>query len=202
MNNKEYFDNAADTWDDKFLTPQLFSFLDKLAPQFRIAAGQDVLDVGTGTGLLVPYLTRLVGPAGFVTAIDLSEKMVQKCQAKYSNIKNLSIKIADIEETVFQPATFDTVICFGVFPHIEHKENALHNISQMLKPRGNLIVAHALSSKELKEHHGKVSMHVAHSLLPGKIEMKNLLKRTGFENVYIKDEPGCYLCIAHKPSSG
>jgi ubiquinone/menaquinone biosynthesis C-methylase UbiE len=138
MSAKEYFDKAASTWDERFITPSLSSFLAKLVPQFGLKAGQSVLDVGTGTGVLIPYLIRAVGPSGSVTAIDYSEKMVQTCNRKHLHIKNVSIKVGNIEEDAFQPETFDAVVCFGVFPHLENKEKALQNISSLLKQGGNL----------------------------------------------------------------
>jgi ubiquinone/menaquinone biosynthesis C-methylase UbiE len=155
--------------------------------------------VGTGTGVLIPYLIRAVGPSGSVTAIDYSEKMVQTCNRKHLHIKNVSIKVGNIEEDAFQPETFDAVVCFGVFPHLENKEKALQNISSLLKQGGKLVIAHALSSEELKAHHKKVSTHVAHDVLPEKAEMTQLLEQTGFAEISIKDEPGVYLCIANKP---
>ena len=200
MNPKDYFNNAADTWDNRFHTPRLRSFLEKIMPQLGLKTGQKVLDVGTGTGILIPYLIKAVGPAGSVTAIDFSEKMVQKCKTKHSHIKNVTVKVGNIEDAAFPAETFDAVICFGVFPHIIRKEKALQNINSMLKPGGTLVIAHALSSEELKTHHKKVSEHVAHAALPEKAEMQQLLERTGFAGIRIRDEPGCYLCIAHKPS--
>jgi demethylmenaquinone methyltransferase/2-methoxy-6-polyprenyl-1,4-benzoquinol methylase len=199
MNAKDYFDNAANSWDGRFCTSRLLSFLEKLVPQFGIEAGQAVLDVGTGTGVLIPYLAKAVGPSGSVTAIDFSEKMVQACKTKYSHVKNVKIKVGNIEDAAFPVESFDAVICFGVFPHLEHKEKALQNISKMLKPSGKLVIAHALSSEELKVHHKKVSEHVAHATLPENAEMIQLLEKAGFANIRIKDEPGCYLCVALKP---
>jgi ubiquinone/menaquinone biosynthesis C-methylase UbiE len=198
MDTKEYFDNAASTWDEKFCKPTLSSFLEKLVPQFGIEAGQTVLDVGTGTGVLIPHLIKAVGPSGSVTALDFSEKMVQICSRKHSHIKNLTIKVGNIEKDAFPPEKFDAVICFGVFPHIENKTKTLQNINNTLKPSGKLVIAHALSSEELKAHHKKVSEHVAHDMMPKKTEMILLLEQTGFAGISIKDEPGCYLCISHK----
>jgi ubiquinone/menaquinone biosynthesis C-methylase UbiE len=200
MNPKDYFDNAADTWDDKFQTPRLLSFLERLVPQCNLKFGQKVLDVGTGTGVLVPYLIKAVGPSGAVTAIDFSEKMVQKCKTKYSHTENVTVRVGNIEDVAFPSEAYDAVICFGMFPHIEKKEKAVQNINRMLKPDGKLVIAHALSSKELKAHHKKVSEHVEHAILPEKNEMLQLLKQTGFLGIRITDELGCYLCVAHKPS--
>jgi ubiquinone/menaquinone biosynthesis C-methylase UbiE len=198
MNPKDYFDNAAETWDERFHTHKLSKFLEKLVPQFGIQAGQKVLDVGTGTGVLVPYLTKAVGPAGSVTAIDFSEKMAQKCETKHCHLRNLTVEVGNIEEATFPPEHFDVVVCFGVFPHLGNKGKALQNINHILKTGGKLVIAHALSSEELKIHHKKASKHVAHDMMPEKEELKRLLEQKGFTEISIKDEPGCYLCIAHK----
>ena len=198
MNSKDYFNNAASTWDKKFLTPRLASFLEKLVPQFGLEPGQKVLDVGTGTGVLIPYLVKELGPKGSVTAIDFSENMIQKCKTKHTHLKNVKVKLGDIEEKQFPSKTFDAVICFGVFPHLKNKQKVLQNINFMLKPEGKLVISHALSSEELKHHHKKISNQVAHDLIPKMVDMQNLLESTGFTNITIKDEPGIYFCMCTK----
>jgi ubiquinone/menaquinone biosynthesis C-methylase UbiE len=198
MSAKEYFDNVADTWDERFSISSLSPFLEKLVPQFGIKSGQNILDVGTGTGVLIPFLVKAVGTNGSVQAIDISERMVQNFNKKHGNYKNVHVTVANIEDAAFPPQTFDAVVCFGVFPHIDNKPKALQNIKRMIKPNGILVIAHALSSEELKAHHKKVSHQVAHSELPKNDEMVKLLETAGFGKVSIKDEPGQYLCIAHK----
>lgn len=198
MNQKEYFDNAAKTWDEKFLTPKLSAFLETLVPQFKLEKGQNILDVGTGTGVLIPYLSKAVSAEGSVTAVDFSENMAQIAKTKHVHLKNVTVKVANIQETTFPQETFDAVICFGVFPHLENKQKVLQNINSMLKPNGKLVISHALSSEELKVHHKKVSEKMAHALLPEPADMTKLLEQNGFTNISIKDEPGCYLCIAYK----
>jgi ubiquinone/menaquinone biosynthesis C-methylase UbiE len=200
MSRKKYFNEAAKTWDERFYTPTLSSFLETLVPQFGLEPGQHILDVGTGTGVLIPYLIEAVGPAGSVTAIDYSEKMIQICKAKYSHLENVMVNLGDIEEDDFPADSFDAVICFGVFPHLKNKEKALLNMNHTLRRGGILIIAHALSSKELKHHHNSASSCVANDVLPKEAEMIQLLERTGFVGIRIKDEPSCYLCVARKPS--
>jgi len=198
MSRKAYFNEQASSWDERFCIPSLPSFLERLVPQFGLEAGQNILDVGTGTGVLIPYLINAVGPAGSVTAIDYSENMVQMCKTKHSHLKNVSVMLQDIEEDAFPTESFDAIICFGLFPHLENKEKALQNMNHILKPGGTLIIAHALSSEELKAHHNNASSAVVHDILPEETEIIQLLEQTGFAEIRIKDDPGCYLCIAYK----
>jgi len=198
MSRKTYFNEQANTWDERFHTPNLSSFLEKLVPQFGLEPGQNILDVGTGTGVLIPYLIKAVGPTGSVTAIDYSEKMVQICKTKHSHLKNISVRLQDIEEDAFPTESFDAAICFGLFPHLENKEKALRNMNRILKLGGTLIIAHALSSEELKAHHNSASLSVVNDVLPEEAEMIQLLEQMGFAGIRIKDEPGCYLYVAYK----
>lgn len=198
MSRKTYFNKAAKTWDERFFTPQLASFLEKLVPEFGLEPGQNILDVGTGTGVLIPYLIQAVGPSGSVTAIDYAEKMIQICRSKHEHLKNIIVKLQDVEEDNLPSESFDAVTCFGLFPHLDKKNKALRNMNRALKLGGILIIAHALSSEEIKTHHTSAAPSVMNDTLPEKAEMKQLLKRTGFTEIYIKDEHGCYLCISTK----
>ncbi|MDH5691114.1 MAG: class I SAM-dependent methyltransferase, partial [Candidatus Bathyarchaeota archaeon] len=164
MSRKAYFNEQTNTWDERFQTPNLSSFLEKLVPQFGLEAGQNILDVGTGTGVLIPYLIQAVGAAGSVTAIDYSENMIQICKTKHSHLKNVSVELKNIEEDAFPTESFDAVICFGLFPHLETKQKALQNMNRALKPCGKLVIAHALSSKELKTHHNNASSTVVNDV--------------------------------------
>jgi len=198
MSRRAYFEEAANAWDERFYTPELAAFLEKLVPEFGLKPGQNILDVGTGTGVLIPFLLRAIGPSGSITAIDCAEKMVQICRTKYSLLRNVTVKLQDVEELDLPSESFDTITCFGLFPHLENKEKALHNMNRLLRSGGKLIISHALSSAEIRVHHRNVSA-VAHDMLPEKPEMRRLLERAGFDEICIKDEPRCYLCLSIKP---
>ena len=144
MSRKTYFNEVAETWDKRHCSPQLASFLGKLVSQFGLKSGQNVLDVGTGTGVLIPHLIQAIGPSGSVTAIDYAEKMVRICRSKYSHIKNVTIQLQNVEELDIPTESFDAITCFGLFPHLENKPKALSNMYLVLKPGGKLIIGHAL----------------------------------------------------------
>ena len=196
---KIYFNKAAGTWDERFYTPELATFLEELVPSFNLQPGQKILDVGTGTGMLVPFLLQAIAPHGAITAVDYAEKMVQRCRSKYAHITNVTVELQDVEELTLPSDSFDAVTCFGLFPHLYQKEQALHHMYRVLKSKGKLIIAHALSSAEIKVHHNRVSSPVVHDALPENAEMRWLLTNVGFVDVCIKDEPGRYICLSTKP---
>lgn len=194
---KTYFNEEANSWDEKYYTPELLARLEELVPKFGLKPGQSVLDAGTGTGVLIPFLLRVIGPLGSITAIDYAENMVKICRSKFSTFRNVTVELEDVEKLDLPSEAFDVAVCFGLFPHLERKVKALVNLNRVLKRRGRLVIAHALSSAEIEEHH-KGALPVAKDVLPEETEMKRLLKQAGFSGVHITDQPGLYLCLATK----
>ena len=75
----------------------------------------------------------------------------------------------------------------------DDKEQALKEMNRVLKKEGTLIIAHALSSEEIKAHH-KGASPVSQDFLPQKKEMKRLLENAGSAMERLIDKPKCYLC--------
>ena len=195
---QKFFNQAAENWDKEYYNPKLQAFLKQFVPSFGLLAGQSVLDVGTGTGVLIPFLLEAVGSNGHITAIDYAPKMVEVCKTKYAHLANVSVSAGNSEDLQFPDASFDTVTGFGVFPHLDNKKAALNEFHRVLKPKGRLIIAHALSSAEVKSHH-KNAPAVANDVLPTDAEMRKLLRQAGFAGVEIVDKQGSYLCTSTKP---
>ena len=200
VDRQAFFNEVADKWDKKFDTPKLKCFLSRLLVKFDIKRGQRILDVGTGTGVLLPHLARAVGPTGTIMAIDFAEKMIEICKEKIPDFSNVKVELQNVENLKFPPGLFDAITCFGLFPHIKNKEKALEEMNRVLKQGGKLIIAHALSSEQIKEHHQKCSAAIGKDILPDEYEMRQMLRKTGFSTPHITDEPGCYLCITTKNS--
>ncbi len=198
MSRRAFFNEAASKWDEKYGTPELARFLERITLGFGLKPGQNILDAGTGTGVLIPYLVQAVGLSGSITAIDYAEEMVRICRSKHSHLQNVAVMNQDVEAMDLPSSCFDAVTCFGLFPHIEDREKALSQMHRVLKNGGKLIIAHALSSAEIKARHRDATLAVANDTLPDEEEMVRLLSNAGFVDVRIRDEPGCYLCKSTK----
>jgi len=102
----------------------------------QVRSGMDVLDLASGTGEPALTLARVVGPAGHVTATDLSSEMLEIADeiARQRGITNLTCQFADAEDLPFADERFDAVTCrMGVmfFPDCIR---ALRESYRVLKP--------------------------------------------------------------------
>ncbi len=70
-----------------------------------------VLDVATGTGLAAQAALAIVGPSGFVTAIDVSPAMVEKARTLLAGVPNVSVSVEGGQSLPFPDASVDAVIC-------------------------------------------------------------------------------------------
>lgn len=104
-----------------------------LAPQ----PGEQVLDVGTGTGLLGAHTAALVAPHGRVVGIDPLPLRLDLAAAK--GVPNFETRVGRAEDlSAFPDGHFDVVYLNSVFHWVADKPRALAEIFRVLKPGGRL----------------------------------------------------------------
>jgi ubiquinone/menaquinone biosynthesis C-methylase UbiE len=198
MEKQEFFNRMAEGWDERFYTHEMRERLPQLVSLFQLQRGAKILDVGAGTGGIIPYLLEAIGPEGSIWAIDFAEEMVKIGRKKFQKESRVIFELAPVEDLPYKDGFFDQIVCFGAFPHFEDKGKALEEMNRVLKSQGTLIIAHALSSVALRSHHQNCAP-VSKDFLPDETEMKSLLERAGFQLNRLIDQPKCYLCEGVKP---
>jgi SAM-dependent methyltransferase len=120
------------------ITAQQINMRDALLTQARLEPGMSVLDLACGTGDPVLEIARRVGPAGRVTASDLSPQMLDVCRqnAAAAGLANMSFAVADAEELPFAPATFQRVTSRLGMMYFVDAQRALAEIKRVLVPGG------------------------------------------------------------------
>jgi demethylmenaquinone methyltransferase/2-methoxy-6-polyprenyl-1,4-benzoquinol methylase len=122
----------------------------------NIKQGDTVLDVGTGTGVILPYLLKFT-QAENITAIDAASKMIEVAQKKFKDTK-INFVNGDILDYPFGTNAFNHVVCYSVFPHFDEKSKTIGHISDILKIGGLVSILHSSS----KERINGVHAHVKH----------------------------------------
>lgn len=196
LTHREYFDQKADLWDSLISTEtkeRLRLFVEELA----ISHGSQVLDVGTGTGVLLPYLVRAVGPQGRVVALDLAPRMLARARRKVTG-RNVEFVEADVAAIPLPNESFDEVICNSAFPHFPEKIRASCEMARVLKPGGRLVIFHPESREAINQLHRSLGGVVANDLLPDEATMRTILAAAGLEVIKIEDTPHRYLVVGRK----
>ena len=154
-----FFDRLAPGWDAETVRDDgvIAAILDNAG----VAAGKDILDVATGTGVLIPdYLARGVAS---VTGIDISPKMADIAREKFPQ-KQVAILCGDVEETEFD-RLFDCIVVYNAFPHFPDPARLIARLASLLKPGGTLTVAHGMSREKIDAHHRGCASHVSNGLM-------------------------------------
>ncbi len=123
-------------------------------PAHRAAAeaanriGGDVLEVGVGTGLVLPLYRRDIS----VTGVDLSEDMLSKARARLGREdlpQVVALESGDIHILRHPAESYDAIVLPFVLTLLARPEVALDNCSRMLRPGGEIIiVSHFRSDSE------------------------------------------------------
>lgn len=192
---RAYFNEKAVGWDETVAERDMTK-LERMAKSLDIQPGSVLLDVGTGTGVFVPYLLREVGEYGRLVTLDFAEEMLQIAQARSfaGNVEHLH---ADVHHIPLSDEVFDTVVCYSSFPHFQDKPGSLGEISRVLKRGGKLFICHTSSRTIINDIHRQLPA-VQNDLIPNKDEMRTILLATGFTDIAIYDNGDNYLASASK----
>ena len=104
-----------------------------------IPTGQRVLQVGCGSGIALPSLSRLCLPR-MMTGIDIDSTLLGEATARRREADvNAHLVQADVRGMPFPDGSFDLVIDFGLCYHIKHPGDALREIDRVLDVSGTFV---------------------------------------------------------------
>ena len=109
----------------------------------RLAAGERVLDLGSGAGTDSLVAAQMVGESGRVTGIDMTPQMLAKARAAAAEmrIEHVEFVEGEAEQLPFPDDSFDVVISNGVIDLIPDKEAVFAQLFRVLAPGGRMQIA-------------------------------------------------------------
>lgn len=163
----------------------------------HIKVGDRVLDVGTGTGELLPYLTQRVGDTGEITAIDRATDMIRIAKRKYPE-RNIRFIAGDIMETELPIVYFDCVLCYSVFHCFPSAKLAIAKLKSFLKYNGILAICHPTGRRNINTSNRRMNMVSAPDSHPEIGTLLKYLKSSGLLPLFAADSERIFAMYAKK----
>jgi len=136
MNNQQAYDQWADTYNDVINKTRDLELEAKMKVLKDIHYSS-VLELGCGTGKNTEWLLH---KAAAITAVDLSESMMEKAREKITS-DHVDFVQADInKEWSFLKSAVDLVTCSLVLEHIEHLTPVFEKASASLNKGGHFYI--------------------------------------------------------------
>jgi ubiquinone/menaquinone biosynthesis C-methylase UbiE len=107
-----------------------------------VEAGERVLDVACGTGLVACAAAGAAGRSGTVLGTDLSARMIAAAQRRASEQRLANVRFArmDAQALELADASVDVVLCALGLMYVPEPERALREMQRVLRPGGRLVI--------------------------------------------------------------
>jgi len=157
----------------------------------ELAAGEVVLDLGSGGGIDVLLSARRVGPTGKAYGLDMTDEMLslaRENQAK-SGLTNVEFLKGEIEHIPLPDNAVDVIISNCVINLSADKDRVIAEAFRVLKPGGRFAVSDVVVKGDDIPANVRRSMELWVGCIAGALEegsYRDKLTRAGFETVDIE----------------
>lgn len=137
----QHNDDLAQLYDDHFVSSILTAATDLLLTFAAPLAGEQVLDVACGTGVVARHVAARVGNKGSVIGLDIDPSMLAVArQIPPPTGAPIFWREGDAQALPYDASSFDLVLCQHGIQYFKDPERALVEMRRVLVPTGRLAV--------------------------------------------------------------
>ncbi len=193
-----FFENRAKSWNDED-TSEKINRLESIFKTIPLKQNNRILDIGAGTGILIPVLLEQMNPSAELFELDFSREMMRHNYRYWHGFSNRIFHVtANAALLPIPDESIDFIIAFAVYPHIQNKIQAISEWRRVLLPAGKLLVLHLMGSTFLNRMHRDVDDVVSGDRLPTAEVLAKLLVSKGFRTERVSENDDLYLLLAEK----
>jgi len=172
-----------------YTTPDVVQQRNLVRAALDLQPGEDVLDIGSGPGMLACEMAADVDPGGSVHGIDPSDSMlaIGRGREPAASSAPVTLTAGDACALAFADASFDAATATQVYEYVADMPAALGEVHRVLRPGGRLlildtdwdsIVWHSSSRERMQRVLAAWDEHLVDPYLPRRLA--RLLEDAGF----------------------
>ena len=129
------YDKRAAAYDNHVWAREWCMQLVELCPP---AAGENILDLGCGSGTIPFLIAEKVGAAGAIVGVDIGHAMIARCNEKLkdTSFTHLQFEYGDVEQLEYPANSFERIYACSILPWLTNQQAALRHWFELLKPGG------------------------------------------------------------------
>ncbi len=151
----------------------------EILASMQIEPGDDVADVGAGTGLFLAPFSEAVGATGTVYAVDISTGFVEHLRerAQEEDLQNVEVVLCTEKDVLLPANSVDAVLICDVFHHFTSPTTTMGSIFRSVRPGGELFLV------DFERIPGVSREWVIGHVWAGKETFRSLVEDSGFRFV-------------------
>jgi len=177
MDNLTFFDSIAEKWDEIAIHNK--NKVDFIVKSACIESNNRVLDLGSGTGVLIPFIKTYIGIHGKIVALDISSKMLELAKKK-NGTDQVDYICTDFLKYQCD-YKFQVIMAYSCFPHFLDDKAFFRKCDELLVEKGRLVIAHSESKEMINASHKNLNGEVISGILKDTIEVIKIANEAGFE---------------------
>jgi ubiquinone/menaquinone biosynthesis C-methylase UbiE len=184
---KEGRDSVAKTLDnpnrDKNQKPE------EIIALMNVKPGMTVADIGTGTGYMLPYLSRAGGSDGKVIGEDIQNEFLDRARTKVAadKLANVTLDLGTETDPRLPAGAVDIALVLDVYHHFDYPDKMLANIARGMKPRAHLVIVD-FYKKDRPDHIRIERDDVRHEIESNGFKFVSMQEHTGNNQYMLKFE--------------
>lgn len=116
--------------------------IDETIAKLKIKPGDEIADIGAGSGLYSVPLAKAASPRGVVYAVDIEQGLLDHIamRAKELQVTNVQTVLGNFTDPNLPSTQIDLAFINDVLHHIEDRSGYLRSLAHYMKPSGRVVI--------------------------------------------------------------
>src|SRR5262249_32127912 len=123
-----------------YQTPDVVAQRRRVLKALELRTGEQVLDIGSGPGLLAYEMAVSVGQDGRICGVDTSEQILAMSRTRCADKSWTEFKKADAVQLPYPDGSFDAAVSTQVFEYVADIPAALTELYRVMRPGGRVLI--------------------------------------------------------------